>query len=1020
MLKGSINKYLIILLVAGIVIGVIFLNSYKDPYSSFDLPDQVDFNYHIRPILSQNCYVCHGPDSSSRKANLRLDTYEGATAKLKHGGVAIMPRHVNRSILIDRISSEDPNMIMPPPELKKVLSQREIALIQKWIKQGAKWKPHWAFIQPRFKPPDELNNLSNPTKVIDYFLNSKHAENKLQAAPQADLQTLIRRVAYILTGLPPSSKDLERFKKDNSDELYNRLVDYYLSSPHFGERWARHWMDLTRYAEFMGHEFDYPINGAWHYRDYLIRAFNADVPYNQLILEHLAGDLLKQPRLNEKQGFNESVLGTVYFNLGEGKHSPVSLKEEEYSRIDNIIDVTSKTFQALTVGCAKCHDHKFDPIPTTDYYSMYGMFESARTTLFPANSSQIKKNNLKRLIQIKETIRNEVGAHFSSKLSSSSSDLIKRQKKYIEQLSSSAGTSVNQAVIGNKVNWIGDFRIGFWDGWYADGLAFGDKPTIGEPVFKDNQLVGLKNTFASSRFYSKGIIGALRSPNFIVTNDSIAVLAAGKASSIRIIVDNFQLIQDPIYGSLDEQVDDTSWNIYTFDLSMVQGHKAYLEFLPGYFEKHLYSLEPDSYIEVQYAFGFNKGQQVNALASEESIIDFNLEQSIEAWKEQRLAGINSKTLSKIFNPTFKSFDYKNVQPLLDEYSQIASTLFDQEHFPGVTEGDAVFSPVFIRGSINELSEEVVPRQFLDVIKIDSISIPQLGSGRLAWANALAHPKNPLTARVMVNRIWHHLFGTGIVASVDNFGLQGTLPTHPELLDYLALQFIMDGWSVKKMIRNILLSEGFKRSTQSIQANLKLDPVNHYFHQYPVRRLEAEAIRDAILAVAGSLDSTMYGRPVPIYLTEFMTGRGRPRKTGSLDGDGRRSIYQEIRRNFLPPMMLAFDMPIPFSTFGNRNVTNVPAQSLSLLNDPFVHDQASKWAQRLLKKDGLTFDEKINKIYLRALSRYATVSEIADARDMFEKMVSQYNLGESDLEESLQLWADYCHTVFNLKEFIYLL
>lgn len=988
----------------------------------FDLPQKVDFNYHIRPILSQNCFLCHGPDSSSRKADLRLDNFEGATALLEDGGAAIMPGNVHKSVLINRVSSTDPDVQMPPPEAKKVLSPREIALLKRWIKQGAKWKTHWAFIPP--ESPSLRSNLkeASPSEIIDHLIDKKLKSNKLTATAPATKNALIRRVSYLLTGLPPDPKDVEAFLADSSPGAYEKMADQYLASPHFGERWARHWMDLTRYGEHLGHEFDYEISGAWQYRDYLIRAFNQDVPYDLFVKEHLAGDMLSAPRYHPEEGFNESVIGTAYFFMGEGKHSPVSIKQEEADRIDNMIDVTSKTFQALTVGCARCHDHKFDPIPTTDYYAMYGMIESARFSPIPARTTLKQEARLKKLETLKGEIRSHLGSRLRASLEQASPRFISQQKQFIQNLEEE---EVRAPAEAGNYKLLGDFRTGSWEGWYNDGAAFGAAPLMGEPAFnkEGTQIEGLVSGAASSRAYASGLIGALRSPNFIIEQDFIVVRAAGLNGSIRIIVDNFQLIQNPLYGSLQQEVNDKEWQTYKLDVSMLKGHKAYVQFMPGGFPRHAYLIQPEDYIEVQYVLACDGEAPVLSPPESKEQSNFSLkakEQAIADWMNKQANYEQVDFLNAWLKDRKELVASNRLSGLIAEYRSVAAQLYDSTHFIGLTEGEAVFSSVFIRGSVNQLSEEKVPRQFLHVLKDLRDTFPQTGSGRLAWAESVVDPANPLTARVMVNRIWRHLFGRGIVETVDNFGLQGKLPTHPELLDYLAVRFMEEGWSMKSIIKHILLSESFRRATTAIEDSQTIDPNNHYLHHFPLRRLEAEAIRDGMLAVSGRLDLKMYGEPVPIHLTEFMTGRGRPGKSGPLDGRGRRSIYVALRRNFLPPMMLAFDMPIPFSTFGNRNTTNVPAQSLTLLNDPFVHQQAEVWAEDLLKKKEFSVEKKIQEIYLRAFSRLPTPEELKEETALLENLAGEYEKSMNEMKDDSRLWKDYCHTVFNLKEFIHLL
>lgn len=1002
-------------ILSGLLLLFFLVSFWSDP-NEYSLPKTVDFNYDIRPILSDNCFVCHGPDSSSRQAGLRLDTREAATAALKSGKYPIVPHRPGKSSLLTRVKSSDPAIQMPPPEMNKTLSDREVALLRKWIKQGAKWETYWAFIPP--KAPDIPLKVAqrSPPEIIDYLLDQKLKSKGLQKAPKANKNELIRRVSYLVTGLPPSADDIDVFLADNANDAYEAMVDRYLASPRYGERWARHWMDLVRYGEHMGHEFDFSISGAWNYRDYLIRAFNEDVPYDLFVKEHLAGDMLENPRVHPIEGFNESITGTAYLFLGEGKHGPVSLKGEEMDRIDNMIDVTSKTFQGLTVTCARCHDHKFDPIPTTDYYAMYGMLESARLGPLPARMKVRDQYVRKQLDGIQEQIRQEIGVG----LSKPTFDEIRAQEAFIQSLPNPVNQTFDAETIPAPAK-IGDFRDGNWDGWYTNGWAFGKGPVVGAPRFDArNQLIGLEKAHASSRRYGKGVQGVLHSPYFTIDQDFIAVKARGDKSLIRIIVDNFQVIQWPLWGGLEKVVDNPEWVTYNFDLSMVRGHKAYISILPGYFEQHQYRITPENYIDVQYAYAYDSlfVEPVWRIKPPERA---NREDLIVQWTKGQSSTEGVAYLDFLWDYLKPPERSPEILRLTARFDSLSKQLHDPSHIIGAMEGDAVFSPVFIRGNKDQLSEEKVPRGFLTALSEEEYTFTQVGSGRLAWAEAVVDTNNPLTSRVMVNRIWHHLFGRGIVETVDNFGLQGKLPTHPELLDYLSLYFIKEGWSVKNIIRQIVFTESFQRAATAFPENQMKDPDNYFLHHFPVRRMEAEAIRDAMLATSGELDTTMYGEPIPIHLTEFMSGRGRPAVSGPLDGEGRRSVYVAIRRNFISPMMSVFDTPVPFSTFGRRNTTNVPAQSLTLMNDPFVHEQASKWAEQLLLNSNGSNEERIQTIYWQAFARKATREEVEDAlaylKDL-ERGIKDKDTSMAAVEH--QVWTAYCHTIFNLKEFIHLL
>ncbi|MEM7369679.1 MAG: PSD1 and planctomycete cytochrome C domain-containing protein [Bacteroidota bacterium] len=1000
-----------------IVLGTIVF--WPTGYDAPNLPDKVDFNYHIRPLLSQNCFVCHGPDSSTREAGLRLDNLAGATAELQDGGAAIVPGNIRKSLLLHRISSDDPEVQMPPPSAKKILSEREIALLTKWIDQGAEWKPHWAFIKPEMPSMPRAKREASPAEVIDYLVDQKLEEQGLTSAARASQAALVRRVAYLLTGLPPTQEELMQFAQDSSVATYEEAVDHYLASPHFGERWARHWMDLVRYGESMGHEGDFNISHPWEYRDYLIRAFNQDVPFDLFVKEHLAGDMLTEARYNPDEDFNESIIGTGYFFLGEGKHAPVKIKLEEADKIDNVIDVTSKTFQALTVSCARCHDHKFDPIPTTDYYAMYGMFESSRIGPIPARRSKQQEDQLEQLAEIKGQIRTELGKQWREKLSDES---VFQLTQYLQTKDTPEKTPKDP----DDYQVIGDFRDGNFAGWFADGWAFGDGVLMGEPYFdsRTETFEGLESGFVSSRAVGKGVQGVLRSPNFIVEHDTIAVRAAGHHGQIRIIVDNFQVIQGPLYDRYEAILDEPEWKTYYFDVSLVKGHKAYLQFTPGnYGEKrrHIYKITPDDYIDVQYAVNYQNGMpdmKWNRNVAADQTVD--KQKVLERWVQGQTKADDLPILHGISKTSENTKLADLLQKLAQKQSGLIQQLYDSTHFIGLTEGDPVFSSVFIRGSIDNQSEDKVPHQFFSFIEAGPESYPQGGSGRLAWAEAVVDSENPLTARVISNRLWHHLFGRGIVETVDNFGLQGKVPSHPELLDYLAIRIQEDDWSMKRLIKHILMTQSFQRSTEARVENAESDPNNLFLHHFPIRRLEAEAIRDGILAVSGRLNKEMYGPSIPVHLTNFMTGRGRPRTSGPMDGDGRRSIYIAVRRNFIPPMMLTFDTPIPFSTFGKRNTTNVPAQSLTLMNDPFVQEQAGIWAKAVLEQADESLEARVQTMYMKAFSRKASEEEMETARAFLASQAKGYDSSFEELKNDPKLWADYCHALINLKEFIHLL
>jgi hypothetical protein len=966
---------------------------YNSDYAKVKLPDQVDFNFHIKPILVQKCYLCHGPDPSSREAGLRLDRYEDAIALLESGNKAIVPGKPSSSELLTRIHHKDPEVRMPPPSSNLELNAEELALLQKWIKQGANYEPHWAFVPP---DPEILKKWEgvSPSEVIDRLISGAWDGNVKNPSEGASDVTLTRRLSFLLRGLPPSEEELDQALNGNLG--YGEWVDRFLDDPGYGERWARHWMDVVRYAETKGHEFDYPIQGAWKYRDYLIKAFREDVPYDQLLKEHIAGDLLSAPR-EDAQGVIQSHYGTMFWAMGEGTHSPVDLRKDESDRIDNMIDVVSKSFQGITVACAKCHDHKFDPVPTADYYALYGILEGTRFTPEVDGKQQTQLQDLDRAQHLRKEIRRRFADQWGDRADTKADFQLTSIEESQEQI----------------VEVIGDFRGQTLYGWKSDGLAFGPLTVLGEPVFEQGKLKALKEGRASSSYFGKGRFGALRSADFVTEKDFIGVRAKGKIGTIRIVMDNFQLIRYPIYGGLEQRVETDEWKDLVFDVSDWKGRKAYIEVFPGIYNNHQYIQSKEDEVEVQFAMAFDGEWQTPAHprgGKKRSISEI-----LDRWASYQASAFEVSQLNKWLREEDLEREFPELGGLLAKITELEGSNPDTlTFFSGVTDGFPRESPVFIRGNHLELSEDVVERRFLPEISGTGTKIESKGSGRKELAEAMLDPRNPLTARVMVNRIWHHLFGSGIVETVDNFGLQGKLPSHPELLDYLALLFVQEDWSIKTLIRYIVLSETFQRSTSLLEENKEWDATGSLLTHYPLRRLEGEAIRDAILMVSGNLDTLSFGPSVPIHLTDFMQGRGRPSKNGPLDGEGRRSVYLEVRRNFLSHFLRTFDFPTPFTTFGNRDVTNVPDQSLMLMNDPFIVRQAEIMAQGLLLDNEETWEDRVSRIYKRAFARLPSQRELDAAGEFINAR------GQNNEKNELEIWKSYCHTIFNMKEFIYLL
>jgi hypothetical protein len=962
------------------------------------------FEKRVRPILVEQCYSCHSASAPKLKAGLRLDS---RTRMLAGGdsGPAIVAGKPAESRLIRAVRYDDVELRMPP---KGKLPDAAIADLTDWIKSGAIWSndaanqkvaatfdlqkrkaEHWAWQPVRKSEPPAVREVSWSTSPIDRFILAKLEAQNLGPAQPAKPHDLLRRVYFDLIGLPPPADVARAFAADPSSAAYEQIVDRLLASPQFGERWARHWLDLVRYAETRGNEFDYHNPNAWQYRDYVIRALNADLPYNQFVTEHTAGDLLPMPRRNPERGFNESILATGCWFFGDQVHSPVDLKRDEADHLDTMIDVFSKTFLGLTVSCARCHDHKFDAISTKDYYALVGVFASSgyRQVRFETDSEE--RTIAIRLHYLEHDHSSAIRAEIATKLRG-----IVAQRTEPLQVTYSA-TIRDSIPTGSRI--IYDPSLVAPDGPAFDHgprkagaiLASGDRLRVNtleaavvDPSVVDLKCVGQNDPGDLGKRWRAG--RTIATPEFILAGQKIACLMRGKAL-IYVAAQGHRMIEGPLHRDLVKTVDaGPQFQWVGLDMRRYAGHRAHVE---------LSADGPDFAVARMI-----EAAEIPPAPKSESVEIADIRRAID-----RFADDNCDDRSAAILDALLLREKIEPGPALAEFRQarecILAELPKSSHVaPAMFDGNGFDEPVFIRGNPHNPGE-VVPRRFLEALS--GMPLPGSGSGRLELARQVTDPAiNPLIGRVFVNRVWHHLFGRGIVASTDNFGVLGEAPTHPELLDWLADDFVQHGWSVKRLIRSIVLANAYRMSSSGDARAEAADPQNRLWHRGNIRRLEGEAIRDSILAVSGSLDSKIFGAPVPIHLTPFMEGRGRPGHSGPLDGAGRRSIYLVVRRNFPDPFLTTFDLPGPGNTVGRRSVSNVPAQALVLLNDPFVHEQAERWAKRVT--DGSARD-RIESMYWTAFGRPPTDTERTACVDY---------VTNND-------WPALAHALWNVKEFIYL-
>ena len=1031
------------------------------------------FEKQVRPLLASRCYECHSGKSVKLQGGLRLDSLAAA---LKGGetGPAVVPGNPKESLLVDAINYGE--LYQMPPKTK--LPAEEIAILTQWVEMGAPWPKedvassadsskgfnlaqrkadHWCW-QPITRPP--VPEIRNPQSAIrnpiDSFILARLQAAGLSPAPPADKRTLIRRAYFDLIGLPPTPEELEAFQKDDSPQAFETLINRLLDSPHFGERWGRHWLDLVRYAESRGHEFDYNIPNAHEYRDYVIRAFNADLPYDRFVTEHIAGDLLAKPRLHPKEGYNESIIGTGFWFLGEWIHSPVDIRKDECDRIDNMLDVATKTFLGVTVTCARCHDHKFDAISQQDYYALAGYLQSSSYRVTRFETWQQDRQVAAELAKLDAKHRPLVAAAAAKALEAKADGLATSLAADFDNVKQLLEVDEPSIVSAEAVV---DYRNSDPAAWTTDGPTFGSGPVrAGDFLLPHGDSSLELASYSAARrdpFWnglssgtSEGDPGrlsgwqragrTLKTPTFTLKTGQVHYLIEG-VGHVYAAVDSHAMINGPLHGELAK---DTGGNAdlparwITHDLSRYAGHRVHLEFSPKGDEDFRVRMvvqgerppaparRANRVLEPVAAAQKSGAKEAIAVACKDAIVaaksclvgDKPAEDAQFADKAVLVNWLLAQLLAdEALPPELKHAlnDYRS------ERDQLAGTVRRESRLClAMWDGTPVDENLLIRGNHKTVGP-AVPRRMLEAVQGSGVGGRESGSGRLELARQIVDPANPLASRVMVNRVWHHLLGRGIVPSVDNFGVLGQEPTHPELLDHLAMQFMQDDWSIKRLIRSIMLSETYRQGSGVRSRESGVDPQNLLFHRQNIKRLEGEAIRDSVLAISGRLDRTQFGPSVPVYLTPFMQGRGRPAASGPLDGSGRRSIYIAVRRNFLSPMMLAFDTPIPFSTVGRRNVSNVPAQALILMNDSFVTEQAQVWAKKLLADKSLaTSENRISRMYLEAFSREPTSEETAAALEFLAEQAKEYGLAAARASSDNRVWADLAHVILNVKEFVF--
>jgi hypothetical protein len=935
------------------------------------------FEKKIRPVLIERCYKCHSTESKKLKGKLLLDTREGL---LKGGesGPAIVAGKPEKSLLISALRYED--LEMPP---KNKLSDAVINDFILWIKKGAadprdgvarkeeeginveQARREWPY-SPLVKTPPPTIEGAEKLAVIDRHIIGKLKSKKLEPAKPADPRSLIRRLHFDLIGLPPSPGKIEKFAADPSRKSYEALVDELLDSPRFGERWGRHWLDVARYSDSTGGGRTRPIENAWRYRDYVIRGLNNDKPFDRFIREQIAGDLLPHKSDQERR---ENLIASGFLMLGPHNYENQDKDLLKLDVVDEQIDTIGRSLMGMTIGCARCHDHKFDPIPTADYYALTGIFMSTKLLILGNVASFIE-----RPLPVPGALEKkakEAAANLKT-LEKELAGLKSEEKKLRGK--NSAGAVAVKSLPGIVVDDPAADKAGDW----IDSTF--NKPYLGKGYIHDGDTSkGVKFVTFNVKLPRTGNyqVNLAYTPG---TNRSPAVpVDIHHADGVKSIKVN-QMKRAPIEGL----------------------------FIPlGRFR---FEKEKPAIVVIS-----NKDTRGHVIVDGLQFIEDGTAKKPAAKKPTEKKGgkdqkaKNSARLKKIADDIKKL--NKKIAAVKKNQPKVDKALSIEEH-PKPAD-----SPIHIRGEVRNLGPKV-PRGFLSILPTKKPTvISDKESGRLQLAEWISSNENPLTPRVAVNRIWHHLFGAGLVRTPDNFGKTGEKPSHPGLLDYLARRFIEQGWSRKKIIREILVSNTYRQSTRYDPAVLEIDPENRLLSHASRRRLDAESLRDSILHCSGELDLTPGGPAIA------SKGNGPVAKKIEYSYDfksTRRSIYVPVFRNTLLDIFEVFDFADPNISSGSRATTTRPTQALFLLNSPFMIDRSVKSAEFLLKLEELDDAGRLERAYLRILSRPPDKKEISLATDYLKSHPYRQKTKETEIAAGrLEAWAGLCQALLSCNDFRYL-
>jgi Protein of unknown function (DUF1553)/Protein of unknown function (DUF1549)/Planctomycete cytochrome C len=970
-------------------------------------PRPVNFAREVRPILSDNCFACHGPDDKQRKAKLRLDVHESVLAKLESGDAAVVPGKPDDSSLIFRVETDDAEMLMPPKHSGKSLNPQQIDVLKRWIAEGAPWGEHWAFEPPaKTEPPAEsASNKDWARNAIDRFLLARIEAEGLKPSREADPILLLRRVYLDLTGLPPTPAEVDAFQADAAkglDPAYEKVVDRLLDSPRYGEHMARFWLDAARYGDTHGLHLD-NFREMWPYRDWVVNAFNANKPFDQFVVEQLAGDLLPNPTQDQliATGFNRCHVST-----SEGG----SIEEEVYVRnVVDQVDTNGTVFLGLTVGCARCHDHKYDPVRQKDYYQLFAFFNNIDGPALDGNVSKWAP-----ILQVPSPEQSAAIKAADAQLAELRGKLSAESTKIVASYDPKRDEGQSEVVQRSDYVWIDDAAP-------AGASIQGDGEFVGKPdhpVFRGASSLrveasGLKQKIIEAggpklkvgegdAFFAYVFIDPLNPPKEIMLQWRIGGQWSRRAFWGENVIPWGQdgTPERTRFGDLPAsgkwvRLDVAAKSIGIAPGTVVDGWAFTLHDGVAYWDAAgLETWTPQEGQTFDSLTAWIRARKVDGGAGLtdplKAIVKKPRAQRTDDERKQLLASFveNGWTTSRaILEPIRQRIAQTEAErKKVDE--AISTTLVFRERT-----GEPKQAFVLNRGEYDQRRDKVG--------RSTPSFLPPLPAGapvdRLGFARWLVAPNHPLTARVAVNRFWLHVFGTGIVKTAEDFGAQGEPPSHPELLDWLAVQFREEGWDVKRFVKRMVMSAAYRQTSQTSPESLAKDPDNRLLSRGPRFRLDAETLRDQAFFVSGMLVERMGGpsvkppQPAGLWEAVAYTGSNTARFTADtgVEKVHRRSLYTFWKRTSPPPQMTTLDAPSRESCQVRRERTNTPLQALLLLNEPQYVEASRVLAERTLREAKPSPEERLRHMFRLATARQPDARDLAELSAALKDLSAHY-------------------------------